>query len=95
MFIIDLTFKVPLATIDLHLDSHLEFLNEQYQQGIFLASGRKEPRTGGIILAQISDKNELLKIMEKDPFVIHDLVDCSFTEFVASKTCEELKFLML
>lgn len=94
MYIINLTYKVPLETVDQYLDSHIEYLNKHYELGIFLASGRKVPRTGGIILAKISDKNELLKIIEQDPFQINDLADYELSEFIPSKTCEELRFLM-
>jgi uncharacterized protein YciI len=49
MFIINLKYKVELTQIDQFLNEHIEFLNAQYESGNFLASGRKEPRTGGII----------------------------------------------
>ncbi|GGX25276.1 YciI family protein [Aquimarina muelleri] len=63
MYIISLTYKVSLETIDSYLDAHIEYLNEQYNLENFQASGRKIPRTGGIILSKISNKKELLKIL--------------------------------
>nr|WP_262482811.1 YciI family protein [Aquimarina longa] len=89
-----LTYKVSLETIDSYLDLHIKYLNEQYELQNFIASGRKTPRTGGIILSKISEKNELLKILDKDPFKINGLADYDITEFIPNKTCEELKFLM-
>lgn len=94
MYIISLTYKVPLEIIDQHLDSHVQYLNKQYEMGFFHASGRKVPRTGGIILSKISDKNELIRIIDEDPFKKYNLADYDLMEFVPSKTCEELKFLM-
>jgi uncharacterized protein YciI len=93
MFILNLTYKAELEKIDQFLNKHIEFLNEQYELGNFLASGRKIPRTGGIILANIKE-SELKKIIEKDPFKINELANYEIIEFVPSKTCEELKFLM-
>ncbi len=93
MYIINLTYKVPLDVVDKHLDDHVKYLNEQYELGNFHASGRKIPRTGGIILSKISDREELLKIIEKDPFNKNNLAHYEFTEFIPSKTCEELEFL--
>ena len=93
MYIVNLTYKVSLEAVDKYLDNHVEYLNEQYQLGNFHASGRKVPRTGGIILSKMSDKNELLKIIAKDPFKINDLADYEITEFIPTKTCEELEFL--
>ncbi|MCO7185515.1 GTP cyclohydrolase [Tenacibaculum sp. XPcli2-G] len=94
MFIINLTYKTELKKIDHFLDEHIEFLNEQYELGIFIASGRKIPRTDGVILSIVKSKSELEKIIEVDSFKINELADYKLTEFVPSKTCKELKFLM-
>ena len=94
MFIINLTYKTELERVDQFLNEHIDYLNEQYELGHFLASGRKIPRTGGIILSNIESKSELEEILEKDPFKKNDLAIYELTEFVPSKTCEELKFLM-
>ncbi|CAM1356070.1 YciI family protein [Tenacibaculum ascidiaceicola] len=94
MFIINLTYKTELKKIDHFLNEHIEFLNKQYELGHFIASGRKIPRTGGVILSNVKSKSELEKIIEKDPFKKNELADYELTEFVPSKTCEELKFLM-
>ena len=94
MFIINLTYKTELKKIDHFLNEHIEFLNKQYELGNFLASGRKIPRTGGVILSSVKSKPELEKIIEKDPFKKNELADYELTEFIPSKTCEELKFLM-
>lgn len=94
MYIISLTYKVPLENIDQHLESHVAFLNSQYELGNFLMSGRKEPRTGGVILAKAGSKEEVLEIIALDPFNINQLADYNVTEFIPSKTCEELRFLL-
>jgi uncharacterized protein YciI len=59
MFLIDLQYEGPLAEIDASLADHVTFLREQYERGIFLVSGRKVPRTGGIILARSISREEL------------------------------------
>ncbi|NKI30435.1 GTP cyclohydrolase [Muricauda sp. DJ-13] len=94
MFIVNLTYKTQLEKIDQFLNAHIEFLNEQYESGNFLASGRKIPRTGGIILSNVASKSELEKIIKKDPFKKNELAHYEVIEFVPSKTCDELKFLM-
>ncbi|WP_405567043.1 YciI family protein [Polaribacter sp. Asnod6-C07] len=94
MFIINLTYKTELDKVDEHINDHIEFLNAQYELGNFLVSGRKIPRTGGIILSKVKNKLELEKIIDKDPFKINNLADYELTEFIPSKTCNELNFLM-
>ncbi|MAG85830.1 MAG: hypothetical protein CMB97_00220 [Flavobacteriaceae bacterium] len=59
-----------------------------------MASGRKIPRNGGVILSNISDKNHLLEILDKDPFKIQKIADYDIVEFVPSKTSKELQFLL-
>ncbi|WP_422857964.1 YciI family protein [Flagellimonas sp. S174] len=93
MFIINLTYKTELEKVDQFLEEHIEYLNKHYELGHFLASGRKVPRTGGIILSNVQSKSELEDIISKDPFKQNELADYELTEFVPSKTCEELEFL--
>ncbi len=94
MFIINITYKTDLKTVDSFLNQHIDFLNEQYQLGHFIASGRKVPRTGGIILSNIQNKAQLEEIILKDPFKKEELATYEIIEFVPSKTSEELKFLI-
>ncbi|MEO0472087.1 MAG: YciI family protein [Bacteroidota bacterium] len=93
MFIVELTYTVPLEAVDQHLEAHIDFLKRQYAAGHFLASGRKVPRSGGIILAQAENQNALQAIIEEDPFHIHQLAAYRITEFVPSMTVPELEFL--
>lgn len=93
MYIINLIYKVPLDKVDEHLGDHVEYLNEQYNLGNFHASGRKNPRTGGIILSKITHKNELINVINRDPFKINDLANYELIEFIPTMTCKELDFL--
>ncbi|WP_064966587.1 YciI family protein [Tenacibaculum ovolyticum] len=94
MFIINITYKTELEKVNQFLNEHIKFLDEQYKLGNFLASGRKVPRTGGIILSKINNKTTLERIIKKDPFNINKLANYELIEFIPSKTCNELKFLI-
>ena len=52
MFLFHLTYVKPLEEIERLLPAHIQFLDEFYAKGKFLCSGRKEPRTGGVILCR-------------------------------------------
>jgi len=93
MFIINITYKVPLEEVDHHLDAHIAFLNRQYEAGHFLASGRKVPRDGGIIIARGRSRETLLHILNQDPFNLYDLADYEVIEFEPSKTAPGLEYL--
>ncbi|MFK8102133.1 MAG: YciI family protein [Saprospiraceae bacterium] len=94
MFIVNLTYKVSLDQVDQHLAAHVAYLDRQYAAGNFLASGRKNPRNGGIILTKLTNKETLLGLLAQDPFEQHDLADYEILEFIPSKTCEEMAFLL-
>lgn len=85
MFIIDLNYIVPLEELDKYILAHVDYLDKYYNLNIFVTSGRKAPRTGGIILANASSKEEVEKIITEDPFYIHQLADIKITEFLTSK----------
>lgn len=85
MFVIHITYKKPLSLIDEHLQAHREFLETGYQRNYFIASGPKTPRTGGIILSQVSDRKKIETFLKNDPYVVHDLADYEFIEFTPVK----------
>ncbi|PXV64391.1 uncharacterized protein YciI [Dysgonomonas alginatilytica] len=94
MFIIVLTYKVSIEQIEFHLENHVLYLKEQYRVGNFLASGRRVPRSGGVILAKMDSKTELEQLLNKDPFKQNNLADYEIIEFSPSMTCKELDFLI-
>lgn len=81
MFVVVLTYKQPLEVIDAHVEAHVAFLDTQYQHGNFLASGRRVPRVGGVILARAMPFADLEAILKTDPFFAHDLADYDIVEF--------------
>jgi uncharacterized protein YciI len=91
MFIINLNYIVPLEELDEHMTAHVKFLQKYYKKNIFIASGRKVPRTGGIILAIAESQAQVDEIICEDPFYIHKLADFSITEFLTSQYHPELK----
>jgi uncharacterized protein YciI len=94
MFIISLHYVVPLEQLDTHMTKHVKFLNSYYKQNIFITSGRKVPRTGGIILAQAESKDKLEQIMAEDPFCKHGLAEVTITEFLNSQMHPAFKKMM-
>lgn len=85
MFVIQLHYKVSIEKVDHFLIEHRNFLDTCYQKNYFIASGPKNPRTGGIILSQIKDRAQLEKILSEDPFSIHSIADYEIMEFTPVK----------
>lgn len=68
LFVVILTYRVPLDRIDEALPEHAAWLDRQYADGVFLLSGRRVPRTGGLILAVATSPEDLERRLADDPF---------------------------
>lgn len=91
MFVIDLHYVASLDRVDAAIPDHVEFLRRNYASGTFLASGRKVPRTGGIIVAVAESRGKLDAILDQDPFQQMGLARYSVTEFIPSMLCRQLQ----
>ncbi|QTF08390.1 YciI family protein [Brenneria izadpanahii] len=88
MFIISLTYHQPIETVEAHLEEHIAWLKKYYAQGAFVASGRKVPRTGGVIFAKTMERSVLESILSEDPF--NAVANYDIIEFAPSMTSKEL-----
>ncbi|WP_214471993.1 YciI family protein [Mesorhizobium sp. dw_380] len=89
MFVVSLNYKVPLTEIDQLQAAHVEWLKACYAEGLFIASGPKKPRTGGIIIAHGS-REVLDARLAADPFAKAGAADYDVTEFLARMTAPGL-----
>lgn len=94
MFVIVLTYMEPLDVVDRYLAAHVEYLKKQYETGIFIASGRRIPRTGGVILARAESRQALQEILGQDPFCVHGVAEYEVVEFSPSMAAPELSWLV-
>ncbi|NRD78006.1 YciI family protein [Bacillus sp. BRMEA1] len=94
MFIINLTYKAPIEKVDEAREEHIKFLQKYYAQSIFLASGPKVPRSGGIILAQEVSRVELETIIQEDPFWIKQIAEYEIIEFSPTMQASALSGLL-
>lgn len=89
LYVVDLTYIVELSQTEEHLAAHQAFLDRHYESGLFLVSGRKEPRTGGVIVAT-GTREEVERAVAEDPFSIAGVARYEITEFVPSRTAPAL-----
>jgi len=94
MFVIELLYKAELSEIDANMSAHMTFIRKQYAAGRFLMSGRKVPRDGGIILALGESRDEIVAIVEQDPFVSRGLSDYRIIQFRDSQRAEGIDSLL-
>ena len=85
MFIIILSYQKPLTEVEKYLDEHVKFLDKNYRENNFIASGRQEPRVGGVILCKAPNKEDVQKIVATDPFYVHEIAQYNVIEFHPTK----------
>ncbi|MFD1662284.1 YciI family protein [Streptomyces caeni] len=90
MFILELTYVAPAERVDAALADHVAWLERQYEAGVFLASGRKVPRDGGVIVAVGENRAAMETLVASDPFVVGKVADYRIIEFLATKTAPPL-----
>ncbi len=88
MFIVTLTYLKPTEEIDALLAAHRAFLREQYDNGLFVMSGRMVPRTGGIILVTADSRADVEAVIELDPFNQAGAASYAITEFVPTMAAD-------
>ena len=94
MFVVLLRYCQPLEVVDGLLDAHRLYLDENYARGVFLASGRRLPRTGGVILARAASREALEAILAEDPFAKAGAVSHELVEFLPGKVAPGLEGLL-
>ncbi len=85
MFIVILTYKKSMDDVEKYFSEHRAFLDNGYSDNFFVVSGPKNPRTGGVIISQLTDRNKLEAILKNDPFCMHDIADYEIIEFNPTK----------
>ncbi|MGJ8569515.1 MAG: YciI family protein [Hoeflea sp.] len=91
LFIVDLTYITALETVDQLVNSHMAFIDRCYASGLFLASGAKLPRTGGIIIARGRTMADIEALITGDPFHMAGVAKYRITEFDPVNVAAALK----
>ena len=85
MYIVNLNYIKEVSEVEKYLEEHIKFLEKYYKMGKFICSGRKNPRTGGVILLNAESLSEVEKIILEDPFNINEIAEYEITEFFPTK----------
>lgn len=85
MFILLLHYKQPIEEVIKNLEAHRVFLDKYYDQGKFILSGPRIPRTGGCILCHAASKEEVKEIIKEYPFYFNRIADYEIIEVEINK----------
>ncbi|MBC9931742.1 YciI family protein [Chitinophaga qingshengii] len=81
MYLILLQYIRPVAAVEHFMEAHTAFLQKYYDNGKFILSGRRKPKSGSLILCQASSRKEVEQIMSEDPLERHQLAMYEIIEF--------------
>lgn len=91
MYIVSLNYIKEVSEVEKYLEEHVKFLEKYYEMEKFICSGRKNPRTGGVILLNAESLAEVEKIILEDPFNINEIAEYEITEFFPTKYNKNFK----
>jgi len=92
MFVLNLTYIKPINDVEKNLPLHISFLDKYYTNEKFICSGRKNPRTGGIILCNAENIDEVNTIINEDPFYQEKVANYEIIEFLPTKYAANFKY---
>ncbi len=85
MVVLLLKYIKPLEEVERLMPAHKEFLDRFYREGKIVVSGPREPRTGGVILADVDSELEAMKIVVEDPFFTEKVADYEVVRFTPTR----------
>jgi uncharacterized protein YciI len=69
LFVVLMHYTKPLAEVDAVRVEHVTYLERLAAQGTVLAWARRDPPTGGVLLAATPDTPTLERVLADDPYV--------------------------
>lgn len=72
----------------------MQWIQEGFDDGIFLVAGKLQPNAGGGIDAHNTTFSLLQKRVEADPFLAHDIVESEIVEISPSRVDARLDWLL-
>jgi uncharacterized protein YciI len=91
MYLIQVTYTKPISEIDKHLSNHRSFLDKYYASGNLICSGPRNPRTGGIILCNFKNVDEVWDFIHQDPYYTNEIASYEVIEFNPIKFAKEFE----
>ena len=82
MFILKLKYSKPIDEVDKVLESHTKYLEKYCSLKKFICTGRFNPRTGGVIICNAKNKEEVETLIEEYPFYTNEVAEYEIIEFL-------------
>lgn len=81
LFVVLLHYTQPVAAVDAIRPAHLQHLDRYAREGVFQAWARRDPPTGGVVVAAAPDRATLEAIVGQDPYLREGVARAEIVEF--------------
>lgn len=93
MFVVLLKFAENKAEAGQHMDGHKAWIQQGFDDGVFLMVGSIQPSAGGAVLAHGTSRDDLQQRVDQDPFVAEGVVSAEIIEISPARADKRLAFL--
>lgn len=93
MYLLIVSYTKPLEEVTPHFSTHLDWVKQYIDAGIFLFVGPKKSKLGGVIGVKSIDRNKLKSILSEDSFVKNDVAEYQIVDFDCKHTASEFDLL--
>lgn len=94
MFCVFLRFSRNKAQAPGHMEGHKRWIQQGFDDGVFLLTGSLADQQGGMVLAHNTTRDALQARVALDPFVAADVVAAEISQITPGKADARLHFLM-
>lgn len=94
MFVVLLRFSDNKSRAGDHMDGHNQWIQQGFEDGVFLLVGSLQPNLGGSVIAHKTSLPELQERVNNDPFVAEKIVNAEILEIDPKKADNRLNFLI-
>jgi uncharacterized protein YciI len=81
LYVVLLHYTQPLAAVEAVRAEHLAHLAHYAEQGVIHAWARRDPPTGGVLVAAAPDRGTLEALVAQDPYVRAGVARAEIVEF--------------
>lgn len=86
-------YRRPIDDVLLHIDDHRAYLRQLKTDGVLLASGPVDPRSGGVLLLRVPDEGSaeaLDRVRDGDPFTQRGIAQYELMPWLPTIGVEDL-----
>lgn len=94
MFCVFLRFSRNKAQASLHMAEHKRWIQQGFDDGVFLVTGSLVDPSGGMVLAHNTTRDALQARVALDPFVAAEVVTAEILQVAPNKADARLQFLL-